>query len=253
MIQACSRCGTRWNVRGTNSVLVPALQRRTAGAAPPPRCQDHPLRRLRGRRSLPPAKVPPGGVPLDSRAARPAATHPPSTPARSDPPVTSPFRDGLIDRIEPPADRTAGERVADGGSCHRAGHCRSVRPRGTGAGICYILLLINRSTRRRPWLQRSRRRWACRASLAAIASARHRCRDVMADRPPGRGFRAAWSTRSTAGVGTVGGLSRARRQPGLAAFVIELARWSAPNSDCEALLPRGGLLSTLISAWAMCN
>ncbi|HEU0190351.1 MAG TPA: DUF4328 domain-containing protein [Mycobacterium sp.] len=178
MIQVCSTCGTRWDVRDQRRAWCP----RCNGAlwAPLTREQEADLHRSPPR-SAPPPVAGPGlrpeqGPPAGYRwiAVRPGAPPPPRRRRRAlgpTPRYTSIPRWTLMDRVAPP---TAPEKPAGPGPSAHAVQRRLVTTMGVLAvaalmqAVVYLLLIINRSTLLHPavaavalWLSRL-------TSLAAI-------------------------------------------------------------------------------------
>ena len=263
MIQVCSRCGTRWNVRDQQRGWCPrcngALLAPSAApmpGPPSPVAVRQPVaaagekRRPAGFRWI---AVRPGPPPPTRRRRRPLGP----TPRYQSIP-----RWGLIDRIEPPAptaaDRTAGLSASP--MVVRATVMATAAVFALGAlahGFRYILLLINRSTLLPPLVANGTLLMGVLVSLAAIAAVLAtaavmtswliaRRAEVFGrhGQPDPRPEWALW----------VGCLVPVVNLVWAPVFVIELARAERSGQRLRGPITAwwiAWIVSTLISAWAM--
>ncbi len=232
MIQVCSQCGTRWNVRDRQRVWCP----RCNGALMAPRQCTGPA--LGSTRHEPPADTPAHARPATRRGCRGDSAGSRCAPDRRrhrgavagpsgpTPRYLSIPRWGLVDQIAPQA---ALERVGDqaGRLARRRFARRCCRRRRSSDSpplihiVRYVLLLINRTSLLPP-LVAGAALW-----LGVLAEPRgdrvgdpdRRGPHVVADRAPFGGVPLPRARGPATGVGAVGRLPGAGRQPGVGAGV----------------------------------
>ncbi|WP_082946038.1 DUF4328 domain-containing protein [Mycobacterium sp. E1747] len=184
MIQVCSQCGTRWNVRERQrewcprcrgALMAPLAETR----APDPRWSPHsaaPASRppaARGWQRTPP-KLPPG---FRWIAVRPGAAPPPRRgrrPLGPTPRYAVMPRWGLVDRVEPTAGAAGGPtRPGPSAPMIRTTLFVSVLVLAIAALVYvvrYVLLVINRNTLLNSWVAAAADWLGVLASVAAIAA-----------------------------------------------------------------------------------
>ncbi|ORW01686.1 DUF4328 domain-containing protein [Mycobacterium kyorinense] len=176
MIQACSQCGTRWNVRDRQRVWCPRcrgtlLPPSPEGQAVDPRWSARSAAPTAGRRM--PPRLPPGYRWI---AVRPGAPPPPRRrrrPLGPTPRYAVIPRWGLVDRVEPGA-ATPAAAVPPGPSAARVRTTLFATLVVLGIAalvhfVRYLLLIINRGTLLNPWVAGAALWLGVLASAAAIA------------------------------------------------------------------------------------
>ena len=230
MIQVCSRCGTRWNVRDRRRDWCPRCQGTLLAPtadAPDQRWGERPT-----ASALQPGQPTAQRLPQGYRwiAVRPGAAPPPRSirrPLGPTPRYGVIPRWGLTDRFDDQYDpATPQPEVRSGPSAAmvRRTLWATVVILGVAAIVHiarYALLLINRSTLLNPWVA-GIATWlgVARQRGGAVRGDRQRGRpDELADRAAGIGVRAPGHGGSALGVGDAGRLPGAVRQPVLGAGV----------------------------------
>ena len=240
MIQVCSRCGTRWNVRDRQRVWCPRCNGTLlAPSAPPPPCGVERTSDRTGR-APPAAPERPAaaacGIPLDRGSAR--CRHRRPTARRRNWGPTPRYavipRWGLVERFERRA-RAAGRaapwtvdyRAAHhAGRDHRGARPRRARPHGairaadhqpqraveSGGGV--VGDLVRRAGQRGRTLPGVRK---------------HGAADELADRPSCGGIQTHWAPRTPTAVGAARRMSGAVCQFGVGAGLTS-SNWPAPKT-----------------------
>lgn len=165
MIQVCSRCGTRWNVRDRQRVWCPRCNGSllAPSASPPPSPWSAPPAAPVVGPSGPGAQKTPPRLPPGYRwiAVRPGAAPPPRRRPRNFGPTPRYSvipRWGLVDRFDTPTEQQSDERHAPSSAALRATLVTTIVVLGVAAlvhVIRYVLLIINRGVLLNPvvaWL-----------------------------------------------------------------------------------------------------
>ena len=250
MIQVCSQCGTRWNVRDRQRAWCPRCHGTLLAPSGPADQQEwgpRPGAAAAGPAAPPRPRLPPG---YRWVAVRPGTPPPPRRGRRELGPTPRYQvipRWGLVEHFDAPAEQQAPRVAGPSATAVRMTLVATMAVLGAAAFVHlvrYVLLIINRTVLLQPLgcrrghlgRRRGQRRRDVHGRRQRAAS------DELADRAASGGVRPPRSPGAEVGVGAAGGLPGPGRQPGLGAGLRHRAgrRRGAPAAGCAGRSRCGG-------------